>query len=55
MKISVDLNEAKEFVTSDSFAGYLVDNTTDLTIAMYILQTLLTKIDEDMEKIEDAN
>lgn len=54
MEISVDLNEVKEFVTSNSFTGYLVDNTTDLTIAMYILQTLLTKIDEDME-IEDAN
>lgn len=55
MEISVDLDKVKEFVTNDSFTNYLVNNTTDLTIAMYILQTLLTKIDEDMEKIEDAD
>ena len=55
MEISVDLNEVKEFVNSDSFTGYLVDNTTDITLTMYILQTLLTKINEDMEKMKNAD
>lgn len=55
MEISIDLDEVKEFVTNDSFTSYLVNNTTDLTIAMYILQTLLVKIDEDMEKIKNAD
>ena len=55
MEISVDLKQVKEFVLSDSFTSYLVGETTDITIAIYIIQTLLDSIDKDMESMKDAN
>lgn len=46
MNIEVDLNEVKEFVLSDSFTNFLLNNT-DFEIAAYILQTLLNNMERD--------
>ena len=50
MECEVELEEVKAFITSEAFTGFLLDNTTDFSIAAYILQTLLNQIDKDMEK-----
>lgn len=47
MNIEVDLNKVKEFVLSDSFTKFLLNNTTDFEIAAYILQTLLNNMEID--------
>ena len=46
MEIEVDIKEVKEFILSNSFKDFLMSKTTDFTIAVFILQTLLDKIDE---------
>lgn len=52
MKCICDLNNIKEFVSSDKFANFLINNTTDFGTAAFVLQTLIEKIDE-LEKEED--
>ena len=44
--MSIDLDEVEAFVTSKKFTGFLVNNTSDLGIAAFILQTVMEKIDE---------
>lgn len=44
--MSVDLNEVNGFIESDKFANFLLSNTTDFTVALFILQTLKDKINE---------
>lgn len=46
MEIMCNLDNIKEFVNSDKFTNFLVNNTTDIGTAAFILQTLLDKIDE---------
>lgn len=50
MEINCNLDNIKEFVNSDKFTSFLVNNTTDIGTAAFILQTLLDKIDEMGEK-----
>lgn len=52
MHCTCDLDNAKEFVKSDKFAEFLLNNTTDFGTAAFVLQTLFDKIGE-LEK-EDA-
>lgn len=51
----VDLEEVKDFVKSEVFTNFLMDNTTNFTVAAYILQTLLNNIESDMEKIKNGD
>ena len=46
MNIDVDINNVKEFVSSDEFCSFLVNKTTEFGTAAFVLQTLLDKIDE---------
>lgn len=46
MTIDIDLNEIQEFVESGKFSDFLLNNTTDFSVAAFILQTLLEKIDD---------
>ena len=46
MHIEIDLENIREFVESENFSEFLVNNTTDFGTAAFILQTLLEKIDE---------
>ena len=52
MECICDLNDIKEFVSSDKFANFLINNTTNFGTAIFVLQTLIEKIDE-LEKEED--
>ena len=46
MEVSVDINNVKEFILSDNFRDFLVDNTTQFATAAFVLQTLLEKVAE---------
>ena len=46
MEINVNLNEVKEFVQSDKFIQFMLNNTTDIGVSAFILQTLIEKISE---------
>lgn len=46
MEIECNLDNIKEFINSAKFANFLVNNTTDIGTAAFILQTLYDKIDE---------
>ena len=46
MEIELDLKEIEEFVTSDNFIQFIINNTTQFGTAAFILQTLTEKLDE---------
>ena len=45
MELMVDIKEVETFVTSEKFTDFLVNNTTDIGTAGFVLQTLLNEID----------
>ena len=47
MTMSVDLNEVEEFVNSDKLAEFLLDNTTDFSVAGYILTAIFDRLEAD--------
>lgn len=51
MECTVDLKEAKKFIKSDKFTHFLLDNITDINTIVFIMQTLMDKIEE----IEEEN
>lgn len=52
-QISIDLNEVEQFITSDEFKQFIVDNNTDFAVPCFILQTLLEKLDELRKETND--
>lgn len=46
MECDLELKELKEFVESEKFIQFLLNNNTNITIPAFIVQTLLEKIDE---------
>ena len=46
MEIDVNLNEVKDFVQSDKFIQFMLNNTTNIGVSAFILQTILEKISE---------
>lgn len=58
MEMTVDLIDAEEFVKSEKFTKFLLDNTTDFSTAGFILTVLLNEIDrlrslpDEEEKVE---
>lgn len=44
--VSVDLDEVQEFIESEKFIQFLLNNTTNLSIALFIVQTVNDKIEE---------
>ena len=49
-ELDVDLNEVEEFVKSDKFAQFLLNNNVDLAVPVFVLQVLLEKIEELKEE-----
>ena len=47
------LEEVEATVTNDKFAQYLLSHTTDFAAAAFILETLLSAIDEAKEKLNN--
>lgn len=50
--MSIDLDEVKEFIESDKFIQFLLNNTTDFGVAAYILQRLQDCIEEDSKNVD---
>ena len=50
--MEVDLQEVKKLITSDKFVQFLLNNTTDFSVAAYVLQTLQDSI-EQHEVVDD--
>ena len=46
MEMSVDINEVKSFIESDNFSSFLLNNTTDLGTAAFVLQACFDKLRE---------
>ena len=46
MEMTVDIDNVENFVLSDKFKDFLLNNTTDFSTAVFVLQTLLDKISE---------
>ena len=53
MEISVDIEEVENFILSDKFRDFLLDNTTFGTAA-FVLQSLLNAVDEAKEMIKET-
>lgn len=45
-EITVDLNEVKEFIESEEFVQFLLNNSVNIEVPAFILQVLLNKIEE---------
>ena len=52
MEMEVNLNEIKDYVTSDDFIQYMLNTSTNIGIPIFIIQTVLDKIDELTEDDE---
>lgn len=50
MECTVDLKDVKDFIESDKFTQFLINNTTDIGTALFILQTINDKLEELMEE-----
>ena len=46
MEIELDIEKIEEFVTSDNFIQFIINNTTQFGTAAFILQTLTEKLNE---------
>ena len=46
MECMVDLHEVEKFLENDKFIQFLLSNTTDIAIPLFILQTVKDKIEE---------
>lgn len=44
--MEIDLEQIEKFIHSDKFSHFLIDNTTDFSIAVFILQVLIDKVEE---------
>jgi hypothetical protein len=43
-EMTVDPKKVREFVESDKFIQFLLNNTTDFSVAAFILQTVLDNL-----------
>lgn len=45
-EMTVNLQEVNEFIESDKFIRFLLNNTTDFAVAAFVLQTVKDKVNE---------
>ena len=58
MEFEIDkymLEEFDNFIKSETFLRCITDNTTDLRVAMIILQTLINKLQEMETQLEEKD
>ena len=46
-EMTVDVKEVREFVESEKFIQFLLNNTTDFSVAAFILQAVLDRLPEE--------
>ena len=44
--MTVDVSKCKEFIESSTFSQFLINNTTDFSVAAWVLSTLLNELDK---------
>lgn len=49
-EMTVNPEEVKRFVESDKFIQFLLNNTTDISVAAFILQAALDRLDAEIDK-----
>lgn len=54
MEVSVDIKEVEEFITNEKFTKFLLENTTDFGVAAFILQSLLSAVEEAKESMKET-
>lgn len=52
-EIEVDLDAVKTFIEKEEFARYLLENTQDFTVAAYILQALIDRVNADAQTLDN--
>ena len=52
-EIMVDLDEVVAFINSQEFAQYLLANTSEFSVAAYILQALLDRVEADAHSLDN--
>ena len=55
MECMVDLYEVEKFLENDKFVQFLLNNSTDIAIPLFILQTVKDKIEELKKEESDGN
>jgi hypothetical protein len=50
--MTVDLDEVKRLVESDAFVQFLLNHTSDLAVAGYVLQKVMESIEADSENLD---
>lgn len=50
-EVEINLDEVARIVKSESFARFLLDETEDFAVAVYILQTLLDRLKADGQQL----
>ena len=48
-EMTVNPNEVRTFVESDKFIQFLLNNTTDFSVAAFILQAVLDRLDAEID------
>lgn len=51
-EMTVNLTEIKKFVESKKFTQFLLNNTTDFSVAAFVLQALLDRIEAEEKKLD---
>ena len=46
VEMTVDAEEVKNFITSENFTQFLLNNTTDFAVAGYILTVLMNDLEQ---------
>lgn len=50
--MNIDLDEVNKFVESDDFIQFLLNHTTDLGTAAYVIQTLHEQVKKDKASLK---
>lgn len=52
--VSVDLQEAKDFVESPEFHRFILNNTVSFGTAAFILQSLMNAVEEAAKQVDNT-
>ena len=55
MNLSVDLKDVEDFIYSDNFANYLINNAPNFETAGFIFQSLIDMVEEIKNKEIEYN
>ena len=53
MTVNVDLQDVKNFIESEKFCQFLLNNTTQFTTAAFILQSVMNAVEEAAATVDN--